>query len=888
MALKDGPVGSNNIRSGSVAGGALAIVLSDTKLGSSNNPLGSYINVMPGATLEVGGTNSNPGILNIEATTKADAVDSVRLETASGYSATHAHSEIRSNTDANVVLDGSTIINRSGDVKIATQSDVNLRPSSNLFSAAANAYAGADAVADADVDNTITVDGATIRGGEVRIQSGRSNFQVPNLLSTFADIEVTTVSLGPSIAIGVPTSSIDFLNQIDVIGNSKIEAFKDATLIAEQSKDIPARADTDGLVLSLSGIPYGYPVSSTGEHADGTAGVNVANTASITAGVYNQSVLFIGSALIDNIDPARLALTDESLAGGSSDPGMFTTSDYQFADSKDLTLDTTIPYHFAPLKIDEIALDISIGTIVQAKPGAYFDGEDNVYYRYYPLDARGRLRTDVTATSLVLQNQDYTDTRNWQRIGLSLPGGFDQDNAPPVYTSDFTKSFEQSLSGKFYLIKNPNLPSPTLSYRNVGNLLVQQRNQVMSWIKSHANNPEAVARYEVQLQQINDTLNDLGLIEQTVLNGQTQTVVREELDALFIDLPGVYAAPGSIFVEGKAEQVHLSGEVKARDGSSIVIHNATPFVPIVNDAIIKDNRRVAVVDDELRQFTPGNVYINWTAQAPVHGGDGFGNASISITHQPDNRDFGLTGIPETVLKDMYLNGDVVNENGTVSIANPVGSINVTGEVRGATVMINAGRDFNLNTEDWLHTNRDPRQYLNFHPLRQMVYNDAGNTVRQLFPDAHSISIPTYKTIRFWGFTFTVPDYSSPPIDLQEEIDKDQSQILAQGAINVTAQFLNVNGLIQSGSQTLKLDIAPTFRMNRTTTSLTDTKNRPLPGISFGTANDGIAGRACQRLFRCSSTSDCDQRHQRRGWSSHIGRQAVVHRPWSDRSGLRQR
>ncbi len=427
-----------------------------------------------------------------------------------------------------MVLDGSTIINRSGDVKIATQSDVNLRPSSNLFSAAANAYAGADATADADVDNTITVSGATIRGGEVRIQSGRNNFQVPNLLSTFADIEVTTVSLGPSISIGVPTSSIDFVNQIDVTGNSKIEAFKDASLIAEQSNDIPARANTDGLVLSLSGVPYGYPVSSSGEHADGISGVNVANTASITAGVYNQSVLFIGSAVIDDIDPSRLALTDESLAGGSNDPGLFDDDDYAFASTKDLTLDPTIPYHFAPLKIDEIALDISIGTIVQAKPQSYLLGDDNVYYRYYPLDARGRLRTDVTSSSLVLQKQDYTDTRNWQRIGLTLPSGFNQDNAPPVYTSDFTKSFEASLAGKFYLIKNPNLPSPTLSYRNVGNLLVQQRNQIMSWIKSHANNLEAVARYEAQLQQINNTLNDLGLIEQTVINGQLQTVVREE------------------------------------------------------------------------------------------------------------------------------------------------------------------------------------------------------------------------------------------------------------------------------------------------------------------------------------------------------------------------
>ncbi len=179
-------------------------------------------------------------------------------------------------------------------------------------------------------------------------------------------------------------------------------------------------------MLSLSGIPYGYSVSSAGEHVDGTAGVNVANTASIIAGVYNQSVLFIGSTVVDNISPTRLTLTDESKAGGIDDPGVFDEADYEFAnDDKGLGLDTTIPYHYAPLKIDEISLDITIGTIVQAKDGFKTGGNDGDYYRYHPLDARGRLRTDITTSSLVLQKQDFSDTRNWQRIGTSLPGNFD-------------------------------------------------------------------------------------------------------------------------------------------------------------------------------------------------------------------------------------------------------------------------------------------------------------------------------------------------------------------------------------------------------------------------------------------------------------------------------
>ena len=60
-------------------------------------------------------------------------------------------------------------------------------------------------------------------------------------------------------------------------------------------------------------------------------------------------------------------------------------------------------------------------------------------------------------------------------------------------------------------------------------------------------------------------------------------------------------------------------------------------------------------------------------------------------------------------QDMYIVGDVVNETGKVTIKNFEGSITVSGEIRGNPIEIYAAKDFTLNSDDWFHTGKDPRQ-----------------------------------------------------------------------------------------------------------------------------------------------------------------------------------
>ena len=75
--------------------------------------------------------------------------------------------------------------------------------------------------------------------------------------------------------------------------------------------------------------------------------------------------------------------------------------------------------------------------------------------------------------------------------------------------------------------------------------------------------------------------------------------------------------------------------------------------------------------------------------------------------------------------------------------------------------------------------------------------------------------------------------SEASAELSEAINRDESRILAQGTIAITARYLNVNGLIQSGVDTISLNIDAKFNPGSRTVNFTDSKGNTLNGISFG-------------------------------------------------------
>ncbi len=188
-------------------------------------------------------------------------------------------------------------------------------------------------------------------------------------------------------------------------------------------------------------------------------------------------------------------------------------------------------------------------------------------------------------------------------------------------------------------------PTPKVSYVNVGNILLEQREQILSWIISHAGDTEALARYQAQLDQLDRTLEELGLTEYfTVvrendvvfdvvgqrryrfegrneaivltnedfsdtarwvpLNGARQSsdiasdnklgemLVKRELDTLFLNIPSIYASPGSVYIEREDlsttdetaarttyQNLVNAGRIIARSGAQVSINNQTPLRP---------------------------------------------------------------------------------------------------------------------------------------------------------------------------------------------------------------------------------------------------------------------------------------------------------------------
>ncbi|QOV24150.1 beta strand repeat-containing protein [Anabaenopsis elenkinii] len=784
--------GEANLRTGSAGAGVVSVLKSSTAVGTSTNPLEAVVNIGKNTNITVKGTNANRGVFRIETLTDVSAIDKVEVDTFSGFSVAVGLSEVNAQTRSGINIDTATLENKSGDMYLTSRSNGETFVSTDIFSASAfSGVAAANAKTRVDATQQITVKDALLKGSDIYLFTGRDSFAVPNLLESSANGQITTVSFGPSFSIPDVKAKINEVNRIDISGKTIIRALEDVTLVANEGIGGRQRAQTDGSVVNISLVPFGFDVPN-GADVDSSNQVNISNDVLIEAGINNKSTVQIKPVTVGGVQQLNPARLDTKLNRQGIANNQLTD-----AEKSDLGLDAETKYEYKALNLDSLSLSIYTGTLVRVIRGANSGGRVGHYYRYIPI-------TDPAPDAVMLEKENYGDTQRWEHLGTS-PVLTDKT----VYDSDTTVKFKNSLQNKFYVVKPTELDDVTLTYASLGNLLIEQRNQVLDWMGSHGTDPEAIARYEVQLAAIDQAIADSGLIDPET------GFVKEQLDLLFVNLPNIYAAPGSIFIEAdgagsKYQPLINNKKLIARSGAEIRVTNQSPFTLNVNDAIIRDNKRIKIIDGEYTVLQPGNIYFN---NSPLTQVNNTSPKNISIVQDafPNSQyDLGEITIPSAD-QDIYILGDVINEAGDLFIDNREGSIHVSGQIRAAAITINAARNFNLNTNGWFHTNRDPRQYLNLDITRAAVYDPWGK------PDAK-----TY---------FDAGDIEGQ--DLQSAINENRSRILAQGLISITARYLNVNGIIQSGVTTIELDIAPDFNPGNHITNFTDDNGRTIRGISFG-------------------------------------------------------
>ena len=381
-------------------------------------------------------------------------------------------------------------------------------------------------------------------------------------------------------------------------------------------------------MLSLSFIPYAVSVPDI-SNVYSSNKVLLGQAVQIEGGINSSAVVLIRPVNDSSTTPfnkarigTELTVADKLALANESSP---------------IILPTDVKYEYSSVNLDEIRFTVTTGTIVKVVSGANGGGVVDSYYQF---------KVKTNGESILLEKENYGDTNRWEilttveRLANSTTGVAGRPTIAQVeadgvfYQSNATLELRGKLVDQLYVIKPVAMERPTISYRNLGTLLFEQREKIVGWIASHATNAEAVARYQVQLAALDATLADLGLVQTAtnIVNGTTitQTVVNKNLDALFIDLPSIYAAPGSVFIEadnvytrnGTDETVisnqPLLTQIKAQGGAKIEIDNKSPFAMTVADAVIRDNKRVTVVDGEYTVQQAGNVYLNNTALTTVN------------------------------------------------------------------------------------------------------------------------------------------------------------------------------------------------------------------------------------------------------------------------------
>ena len=884
------------------------------------HPFEAVVTIGNGAQLTVAGDNQNPGVLKIEALNKIEAYDSVRIESVSGFGVSTGISRVESDTLAAINLNGAVLESKAGDVYLTAKTDSTVSSSANLFVATAlTGGAGAEATTTTKATNQINMNGGAIKGSDVYLYAGRDSSEVPNLINAFANVELTAISMLPNIAVPIPTVDIQESNAVSILGTSStLQALEDVNLVTDEGLTV---RQTDGLALSLSLIPYGFPIPGYGAVAS-TNLVTIGEGARIEAGINNQAILLIKPVTLlgeQTIDLARLEgsaaerlltkadkikegisyvfVSDqdvvEVVAGankggvagkryqylGESAELVLSEQDYSDATKwADVTPTTTedgvtydsdyvtdVDYEYFALNAEEIAFTVYTGTVIHVvndDPDNPFAGNGDIdaFYRY-------KIQSDEPAR-IVLNREDFTHQIRWEKLAIAYdlhtldPVGSvsiqkgqivrttedelyaylgenatgvklheaDFSNAekwgqigPDIYRSDVTVASQEALKNKFYAVKPTRVEAPSLTLQNVGQLLLAQREQILDWMANHSSNPEAVARYEIELALLEETLVELGLMEiyEDTATGEKVLIANESLNVLFVELPNLYAAPGSIFIEADPAYENtfvplVENRLFAKAGAKISVFNETPLSMTVSDMVIRDTKKVTVVEGEYTVLSPGNVYFNNKGLTTIQDAPIKKITIIQDAVSQNSEDFGLEEgtLPETIGQDMYLLGDVINEVGDVAIINNEGSINVSGEIRAENVDIDAAQDFNLNTEDWFHV-MDPRQYPSLDAYRKLVFNQAGTLKRETYPESDD---PFFEAV----------------------IDPWDGAVLSQGRVAVTARYLNLNGVIQSGVQTITLHVDQRFAPSGTTSFLDDDGD-PIAGISFGTDRVPVDG-----------------------------------------------
>ena len=347
------------------------------------------------------------------------------------------------------------------------------------------------------------------------------------------------------------------------------------------------------------------------------------------------------------------------------------------------------------------------------------------------------------------------------------------------------------------------------------------------------NGTDVSAAYSAEMNRIQNELRALGIGSIVEQNGKQVFVVAEGASTVpTIELDNLMVSGGNVNISADTLKGDGTGEIIAHGKPSVTITNNTDFFLHVNDVVI---------DSDGGKVLHNNVAVDKHDKIDITSepGDSAGNNG-QITIQ--NTTITTAANSNIYTPDIGIYGNVSNPFGNITIKNAHNSIYVAGEVTdsagnvleeggsitGRTINLSAGGSVTQGySDDIKNISGDPQNAVGddtISAIQQALIDKLGNKTEN---GKYYTAFKTPEDLE--AFLATVParddegnilkdDQGNPILLLKPEkaeeyalrltgnLNNSEPGISAGGAIYINAASINVNGKIQSGYESYKLNI----------------------------------------------------------------------------------
>lgn len=733
-------------------------------------------------------------------------------------------------TSSRIKFDGATsaaIKNESGQVALSTLTNTFVYNYAKSVTGAV-VISGSRAVAGTNVNsvNVIDLNNVTVTASEIYLASGKVLGSAQSLMengqSYVSNAYISTAAEGYAYGgVGFPLVDSDNMssvnNSILIYGNSVIKSFGNVTLEADTGLqqfygDVEVSRGSVGWIIPIPDFDDSF------DELPSNTTITISDPAQVIAGVDGaQTVLILNKDQAEDVGlgliPDSVDLTEdevESINEKLSDLGLITINTLVKTSAVRLSCKVEVPAY--------------IGMVVN-KTGSFYkylgiDLEDEEYDNgnwkkmpddfstldfYY--DVETLIDEAVTSVSLLkgdyvkfegnmyrydhimdLATEDYTNTKYWSTTVT------DEEKATAISSSIGT-SISNALKENVVVLKPTDMAEITLSYVNYENLLLRRLDELNTWAGGHSFDSASFARYEATKEMITNQLAELPTKPVTyVEGGEIKTTYVTASHSLLVNLPDLYSSRGSVIINMNTTITSADDSIQdavtdkrliAGQGAAVTIHNNTPVSLNINDITIKSNDNLAADNSSGQRMLldGGGIYLNFEEISGMSGTPAEGNAVTILQENVANLSF--EGKEQALITDIFVEGIILDEAGTVTITNKAGAINISGEIIALEQVISSKTSVNINTPGFYTTGANPK----------LLTKDIWAPLQ---------ADPDHEILGTFGSQNSVSEQDT---NYGERYVRTGGIVRAMGSITIIAGHINVNGTIQSGCSDLNVQIS---------------------------------------------------------------------------------